>query len=162
MGYKYCPNCKTLLEKQGEHLKCANCGMGIYKNSKPCCGILPVKGGKVLLSKRAIEPYKGAYDIIGGFLESGEHPEDGAKREAKEETGLIVKPMELLGVYMDKYGKGGDDTLNIHYIGKVTGGKMKAQEDVASLHWVEIGKLPTSKGFQNTRDALKDLQRKFK
>ncbi len=38
---------------------------------------------------------------------------------------------------------------------------MKAQDDVASLHWLDINNLPLKQGFQNTRDALKDLKKWF-
>ncbi len=159
--YKYCPECKTKMITKGKHPHCPSCGITIYKNSIPCVGILPIKGGKVLLSKRAIEPHKGAWDIIGGILENGEHPLDGIKREAKEETGLDVEPIEMLGIYIDEYGDG-RKTLNLHYIGKVKGGKIKPQEDVESLHWVSIEKIPTSKGFKNTREALEDLKKWYK
>lgn len=157
INYKYCAQCRSELDLSGAYPVCKSCNITYYKNSKPCVGILPIKDGKVLLSKRAIEPYKGAFDIIGGFLEYGEDPRDGIKREVKEETGLDVEPTEILGIYMDEYGEGGDSTLNIHYIGEVKGGKMKAQEDVASLHWVSINEVPME-GFQNIKDALKDLQ----
>lgn len=159
MNYKFCPNCKGRLYKKENLYLCKNCSLKIYIDSAPCAGILPIKDGKVLLSKRADRPFKGHYDIVGGFLNPGEHPEKGAEREAKEETGLEVKAVELLGIYMDKYGKGGEDTLNIHYLGKVIGGKIKAADDAASLHWISIKNLPKNKlGFKNTQEALRDLR----
>jgi 8-oxo-dGTP diphosphatase len=137
---------------------CENCRETYYRNAKPCGSILPIKNGKVLLARRGAEPYKGAFDIIGGFLNEDEHPEHGALREAYEETGLTMKISELLGMYIDQYGTEGDYTLNIHYIGEIVDGEMKAQDDVASLEWLPITELPLSEGFQNTRDGLRDLQ----
>lgn len=148
------------MDISGEYPKCTNCKITYYKNSKPTVGILPIKDGKVLLSRRAKEPYKGAYDIIGGFLENGESPIDGIKREVKEETGLEIEPTEILGIYIDQYGPGGDYTLNIHYLGKIKGGEMKAADDVAELEWIDIDKVPLNEGFENTRQALRDLQKK--
>lgn len=156
--YKYCTQCGRGLNLSEEYPRCEVCDITYYKNSKPCASVLPIKNGKVLLAKRAIEPYKNEFDIIGGFLEEGEHPEDGARREVKEETGLDVKIIDLLGIYPDRYGEDGDFTLSIHYIGEVVSGKIKAQGDVASLHWVPINKLPTNVGFKNTREALNDLK----
>jgi 8-oxo-dGTP diphosphatase len=51
------------------------------------------KNDKVLLLKRAKDEkiFPGYWELPGGKLEYGENPEDGAKREAKEETGLTVK-----------------------------------------------------------------------
>ncbi len=154
--------CKSHLDTSGEHPYCSACKIHIYNDPSPTAGILPIKDDKVLLSKRAISPFKGSYDIIGGFLERGEHPEEAAKREAKEETGLDIEPVELLGIFTDRYGKKGSYVVNIHYIGKIVGGLMTAQEDVASLHWVPIGKIPKNHGFKSTRKSLQTLQKWYK
>jgi len=69
---------------------------------------LVVKGGRLLLVKRGVEPYEGCWDIPGGFLEAGEHPEDGAVREVQEETGLKVRLRGFFGAYIDTYGQGGE------------------------------------------------------
>lgn len=157
--YKHCPFCKAALEKHREHYQCPDCGKKIYINSKPTASIFPIEKGKLLLSKRGIEPYKYYYDAIGGFLKPGEHPEDGAVREAKEETGLDIKLTKFLGVYMDVYGKGGDDTINFYYVAKILRGKMEAKEDVTSLHWFPINNLPKKIAFKNTKDAFKNLKK---
>ena len=102
MKLKYCPECKQPLKELANSFYCSRCQEKIYKNSKPCAGILPIKSGKVFLAKRAIEPHKGAFDIIGGFLNNGEHPEMGTVRETKEETGLDIRIIELLGIYVDQ------------------------------------------------------------
>lgn len=162
VNYKYCPQCKTNLKPDGGHYYCRECRLKVYVDPNPTAGILPVKGNKVLLAKRAVPPHKGQYDIIGGFLNNGEHPEEAAKREAKEETGLDIKPTQLLGIFTDRYGKGGSHVVNIHYIGKIIKGKMKAQEDVASLHWVPINKIPKTHGFKSTHQSLKKLQEWYK
>ena len=39
------------------------------------------------------------FALITGFLEAGESPEDGLRREVKEETHLDVDALTLLGVY---------------------------------------------------------------
>lgn len=116
----------------------------------------------MLLAKRGRDPHKGEYDIIGGFMEADEPPEAAALREGKEETGLDMKITSLLGIYMDKYGDDGDYTLNIHYLGEIIGGTMQAQDDVAALEWVNINNLPLDEGFQNTKDGLRDLQKRYK
>jgi len=114
-----------------------------------------------LLAKRGNDPHKGAYDIIGGFMEADELPESAAIREAKEETGLDIRITSLLGTYVDRYGDDGDYTLNLHYIGEIVGGEMKPMDDVVSLEWIAIDEVPLNEGFQNTRDGLSDLKRLF-
>jgi len=156
--YKFCPQCKTKLDLTEEYPYCPNCNLTIYLDSKPTASILLIDGNKVLLGKRATEPFKGKYDVIGGFLKYGEDPIAGVLREVKEETGLKVKITDLLGIYMDTYGKGGESTLNINYIGKIVSGKMKASDDVAELEWVPIDKLPEP-AFKSQIKTFKDLQK---
>jgi len=159
--YHFCPNCGNALDQALEPPHCSHCDITYYTNAKPCASVLPIRDGKVLLGKRAHNPHKGAYDIIGGFMEANEHPEAAAIREAKEETGLDMKITSLLGIYTDRYGEDGDYTLNIHYLTEIVGGTMQAQDDVASLEWIDINNLPLNEGFQNTKDGLRDLQKLY-
>lgn len=54
---------------------------------------------RVLLIRRGSEPLKGQWSIPGGILELGEELAAGARREVREETGLEVDPLEVLGVF---------------------------------------------------------------
>jgi len=159
--YNYCPRCGNKIDDGSEPPYCSHCDITYYKNAKPCASVLPIKDGKVLLGKRGNEPFKGAYDIIGGFMEADELPEEAAIREAKEETGLDIKIKSLLGIYRDQYGDAGDYTLNLHYLGEVISGEEKPMDDVAELEWVSIQDVPLDSGFKNTRDGLKDLKQLF-
>ena len=100
--------------------------------------------GRLLLVRRAHEPFKGRWDIPGGFLEEGEHPLDGLRRELREETGLEVEPLEFLGVWMDRYG--GDSTaeatLNLYWTALVAGGEAAPADDVDDLRWFERARAP--------------------
>lgn len=53
------------------------------------------KDNKLLLQKRGTFPFK--WGLVGGITELGESLEATAIREAKEETGLNIKELELLG-----------------------------------------------------------------
>ena len=55
--------------------------------------------GRVLLIQRANDPYGGSWALPGGFVDVGETVENAAVREAKEETGLDVEVLRLVGVY---------------------------------------------------------------
>ncbi|HJY99037.1 MAG TPA: NUDIX hydrolase [Patescibacteria group bacterium] len=158
INWKYCPQCKNGLDRSGEYPYCKNCDLTIYQDSKPTASVLLVKDDKVLLAKRSIEPFKGMYDVIGGFLKEGEDPIVGVKREVKEETGLNIKILDFLGIYMDTYGSTGQHTFNVYYVGEITGGEMSAQEDVAELEWVPIAS-PPEMAFRSQDKTLKDLQK---
>src|SRR3954462_2170259 len=62
-------------------------------------GAIIVQDGRVLLIKRAKAPLLGEWSIPGGMLELGETLRQGAEREALEETGLLVRATDLLGVF---------------------------------------------------------------
>lgn len=159
-NYKFCPYCGNPSKKYKEFFMCKKCGKKVYINSHPTAGAFVVENGKYLISKRAIEPKKGNYDVVGGFLNNGEHPESGIIREFKEETGLTIEIIDLLGVYMDKYEYQGDlvDTLCFCYVVKIVKGKIKARDDVASLHWFPIEKSPKNLAFNWIDKALIDLR----
>jgi 8-oxo-dGTP diphosphatase len=121
-----------------------------------------VRDGKVLLGRRRNEPYKGEIDIIGGFMEADETPEEAAIREAKEETGLDVKITSLVGMYNGQYGEGGDHVLDILYTGEPVGGEPKPMDDISRLEWIDIDSAPLDSGSPNTRAGIRDLQRFYK
>ena len=105
--------------------------------------MLIVRNDQVLLAKRNVEPFRGEYDVVGGFLKYGEDPVTGVRRETAEETGLKVRIIKMLGVYMDTYGKGGKRTLNFYYVGEIISGQIKAKDDVAELEWFSLNKPPS-------------------
>jgi ADP-ribose pyrophosphatase YjhB (NUDIX family) len=157
-NYKYCPRCAAKLKRRAGAWDCPECGMTLYLNSAPTASMLIVRDDELLLARRGFQPFKGMYDIVGGFLEYGEHPLDGVHREVREETGLRVRVLDLLGVYMDTYGPGGKSTLNFYYIGCIAGGRMRAKDDVAQLKWFPLSK-PPRLAFESQSVAIKDLRK---
>lgn len=140
-------------------LECSACQFIFYQNSKPTASALIIDNGKVLLGKRKINPSKGKWDIIGGFLEEGEHPENGMKREVREESGLEVEVVDRLDFIMDTYGVERESTLNITYIAKAKGGKMEPGDDISELRWFRIGEYPQNIAFRNGEKMLRDLKK---
>ena len=55
--------------------------------------------GEAVLLRRGIEPGYGAWAQPGGFLEVDETLGEAAVRETLEETGLLVEPGEIVGLY---------------------------------------------------------------
>ena len=113
-----------------------------YAQSAPAVAALVVDDGRVLLGKRASEPDAGRWDLLGGFLEEGEHPLDGLRRELLEETSLEVEPGEFLGAYLDAYGDGGTRVLNLVFEARIVSGEMSPADDVAELRWFDLDDLP--------------------
>jgi 8-oxo-dGTP diphosphatase len=78
-------------------------------------GALIVHAGRVVLIKRGHEPLKGEWSIPGGLLEIGETVRQAAEREALEETNLVVRATELLGVF-DRIVEDSDKRTCYHYV----------------------------------------------
>ena len=115
-------------------------------------GALIVESGKIVLIKRGKAPLLGEWSIPGGMLELGETVRQGAEREALEETGLVVRATELLGVFdrvvPDNEGKIVYHYVLIDFLCKRISGALKAGADAADAKWFtpeEVGKLPLAK-----------------
>jgi ADP-ribose pyrophosphatase YjhB (NUDIX family) len=146
-GWQTCPRCGTELEREAGQAHCPGCGSTYYANSAPCVSALVEDGeGRLLLARRAVEPYLGLWDCPGGFLEEGEHPLDGLRRELAEETGLAAGPARFVGIWMDVYGDAPEAvaTLNLYWAVRVEGGEPVAADDVAELRWFTAETLPGS------------------
>ena len=102
----FCSRCGTRLSfgrVDGEHrhrATCAACGFIHYVNPRLVVTTIPVTDdGRVMLLRRGIEPALGAWAQPGGFLEADESAIQGSVRETREETGLIVEPVGIVGLY---------------------------------------------------------------
>src|SRR5262245_26214655 len=88
-GWRLCPRDGAELDLSDlpRRVSCPVCGFVAYANPKPAAvGLITDEQGRLLLVKRAIEPFKGCWDAPGGFVEEGEHPLDAVRRELLEET----------------------------------------------------------------------------
>src|SRR5215470_16669108 len=110
-------------------------------------GALIVQDERVVLIKRGKAPLLGKWSIPGGLLELGETTRHGAEREALEETGLVVRATELLGVF-DRIVPD-EERLRYHYVlidflCEVVSGELRAAGDAMDAKWFareEIGRL---------------------
>lgn len=113
----FCPMCGLRIDLvvPGE---CTHCGAMHYSNARPTAGGLVTRGDRVLLLRRAIEPWLGYWDLPGGFCDGAELPADAAVRELDEETGLRCETVTLLGMWLDRYDLGpiSFDTLNSYFV----------------------------------------------
>jgi ADP-ribose pyrophosphatase YjhB (NUDIX family) len=103
---KYCSRCGGELRfgpvegEDRERLVCEACGHVAYVNPRLVVTTIPVTAdGEVVLLRRGIDPGRGSWAQPGGFLEVDETVAEAAVRETLEETGLIVRPGEIVGLY---------------------------------------------------------------
>jgi len=122
-------------------------------------GAIIVDHGRVVLVKRGHPPLAGEWSIPGGVLEVGETLREGVIREAREETGLTVEPLELLGVF-DRVLRDDRGEVLYHYVlvdflCTPETGELRAAGDADDARWLsaeEVAGLPLAK---DTAEVIK-------
>ncbi|MFZ1129225.1 MAG: NUDIX hydrolase [Terriglobales bacterium] len=119
---------------------------------------------RVLLIRRGTAPLLGEWSLPGGVLECGESLRDAVAREALEETGLLVEPVEMLGVY-ERVIRSDEGRVRYHYVlidflCRAIGGELKAGSDAADVRWFTHGELPGLNLAYDANDVVrKGLER---
>src|SRR5271154_2052420 len=121
-------------------------------------GAIIIEDSRVVLVKRAHPPLADKWSIPGGVLEVGELIREAAVREAREETGLIVEPGELLGVY-DRVLRNAEQRVQYHYVlidflCRRVGGELLAASDAAEVRWFRREELPPLNLAEDTLDVI--------
>ena len=78
---------------------CESCGAIHYAKHSVVSGCVATWNGRLLLCKRAIEPFYGMWTLPGGYVEIGETLQEAARREAQEEAGAQIGDLRLLALY---------------------------------------------------------------
>jgi 8-oxo-dGTP diphosphatase len=103
--WKYCPWCSHGLVETyvfgANRMACPNCEFIYFPRPNLVAMVIVEHQGKILLGKRNMEPGKGKWTLLGGFVSKSERVEEAAVREIKEETNLDVQLEALLGLYDD-------------------------------------------------------------
>jgi 8-oxo-dGTP diphosphatase len=142
-GWKFCPRCRSPLAPRGHALACGSCGLVVYPNPAVASCVLVEREGRLLLGRRAHDPDAGKWDLPGGFVEEGEAPEDAARRELREETGLDVELGDFFGIWPDWYGDGEDAAYVVALFWRARAeGEPRPADDVAELRWFAPAELP--------------------
>jgi 8-oxo-dGTP diphosphatase len=120
-----------------------------YEYPRPCVTVDVVvltreRRPRVLLIRRKKEPFAGAWAIPGGFIEMDETLEQSARRELREETGLVVGELEPVGVYGDPGRDPRGRTISVVSLARIEAPppELQAADDAAELAWHRLDELP--------------------
>jgi 8-oxo-dGTP diphosphatase len=121
------------------------------------------RGEAVLLVERTRGPSEGLWSLPGGSVEAGETAEDAARREVREETGLVAQISGLAGVY-DIIDRDEAGTVVLHYViatyfGRADDGEPRARGDAAAARFFVLNGLEELPLTQGTRFVIQEAWR---
>lgn len=139
--FAFCPKCGSPgFETTGPRSKrCANCSFNYFFNTAAAASALIFDAeGRLMLTRRGINPHKGKLDLPGGFVEYNESAEEAIKRELYEELGAEVSEISYFGTFPNQYEFSDMivHTLDSTFIIKLKSlDKLKPQDDVAGIEF---------------------------
>jgi ADP-ribose pyrophosphatase YjhB (NUDIX family) len=167
VAFRFCPHCAAPLEPlPGGHRDAGRpaCPTGHFVDyDNPAVttyAFIAGADGRYLALRRAHPPCAGAWDLPGGFVESGEAPADAIRREIREETGLEVQLLALIGAYTSVYGETARHTVDIGFHARVIEQQspdMLLSEEKSEARWFALDQFPDP-AFAGERAGLADLK----
>ncbi|MCA8958433.1 MAG: NUDIX hydrolase [Planctomycetes bacterium] len=160
----FCLQCGAVLELR--HLfgrsrpACTRCDFIAFEATPTAAGAVVVRGREVLLIQRRIDPGRGRWGFPAGFQDYGETPEDSARREVREETGLEVRIERLLAVELSRDNPRKLVNLVI-YLAREVAGELRAADDALQARFFPLEALPEELAFDNNRRLLQQLRDEF-
>jgi 8-oxo-dGTP diphosphatase len=161
---RFCPLCGGALVRRvvppdmRQHPVCQACGFVFYLHPKVVAATIPVRDGRVLLTRRAIEPARGLWTFPGGYVDWGEDVLAAARREMAEEVRLDVDIGGLVGIY--SYPE--TPVVIVVYQATVPHGVEPEANDheVLELAYFSPEEIPwEALAFRSTQEALRDWLR---
>jgi ADP-ribose pyrophosphatase YjhB (NUDIX family) len=160
----FCTRCGASLEfgvvegEDRDRLACAACGFVAYVNPRLVVTTIPINdSGEVVLLRRGIEPGRGSWAQPGGFLEVDETVTEAAIRETLEETGLIVAPGDIVGLYSRLEAA----VVVIAFEARVVGGEYRLNPEALDIQAFAPEAIPWHGiAFKTTHWALRDWVRR--
>ncbi|MGE0409528.1 MAG: NUDIX hydrolase [Amphiplicatus sp.] len=122
-------------------------------------GAVVFRGEDVLLIRRGKAPFKGRWSIPGGAPHYGETLEEAARREVREETGLDIRLIGLIGVFeaLPRETAGEDGARHIvlvDYAAEWVSGEPAAGDDAAAAEFVPVAEALRRLAWDKTREAV--------
>lgn len=97
--------------------------------------------GGIVLIKRDNPPFAGSYALPGGFVEVGETVEAALAREVREETGLAVELLGLVGIYSNPARDPRGHVVSAAFLARGSG-ELLAGSDARSARVFPLHSLP--------------------
>ena len=116
-------------------------------------GAIAVSDGRLLMIRRVNEPGAGLWSLPGGRVEHGEYLAEALAREVREETGLTVEVLDLVGI-LEVVGD--PHYVILDYFAEVTGDDTPVSGgDVSEVRWVPLDEAATLDCTQRFVETLR-------
>jgi NAD+ diphosphatase len=124
---------KTLLDGSIEKY-CSQCDRVFFDAPLPAVIVAVINGNRILLTRSVgwNHPYWG---LIAGHVKSGETAEEAAVREVKEEVGLDVKNLNIIGTFASK----DLDLLMVGYSANSENMDINISQELEKAEWFYLG-----------------------
>jgi len=125
-----------------------------------CVGaIVHDAAGRLLLIRRGRAPGAGLWSLPGGRVEPDESDAEAVVRELREETGLEVRPGDLVGRVERPAPAGVFEIFD--YVGVVVGGSLRAGDDAAEADWVDLARFESLSAAGELVELLAETLREW-
>jgi ADP-ribose pyrophosphatase YjhB (NUDIX family) len=157
---RFCSRCGGELRfgpvegEERDRLACPNCGFVAYVNPRLVVTTLPItEDGRVVLIRRGIPPALDMWAQPGGFLEIDESVTDAAIRETEEETGLVVEPGRIVGLYSRLQAA----VVVVAFEARIVGGELRLTREARETRTFAPDEIPWPEiAFETSLNALRD------
>ena len=112
------------------------------------------RAGRFVVVRRARPPAQGVFTLPGGGVEAGETLKQAVERELREETGLVIEPIDLAGhrevIMRDAEGRVARHFVILAFAALWREGELSLNEELAEARWIDAGELaglPTTEGL---------------
>ena len=141
-----------------------NCELCNFNNPKASATAVIIQNNKLLLLKRNEEPYKGTWDLPGGYLDGQESPQDAIRREMREELGVYVKEETFIKTVSGsgKWGNKVFPVISFFYLVDIGDQKIKLNKENSKLKWIAIKDLHSEDiAWDTNKEIVKYIKQKF-
>jgi 8-oxo-dGTP diphosphatase len=129
-----------------------NAGAGPARHSVSVTGVIVDDKDRALLTRRRDNQ---RWEPPGGVLELAESIEDGLRREVREETGLLVDPVALTGVYKNMTR----GIIGLVFRCRILAGQLTVNDEVTEFQWAtadDVARIVSEAHAVRVLDALHD------
>lgn len=146
---KYCPHCGSnrFAPRTSKEFVCGNCNFRFFTNSAAAVAAVIIDDSKrIMLTRRAVEPWRGMLDLPGGFVDPGEAAETALRRELHEELSAEIIDMHYICSFPNSYIFSGymvaTTDMAFECTIRTADNALVAHDDIDAIEWFKPEELP--------------------